>query len=103
MVNDHDFSLQKTSQKTSQKSRNVYMFRKAKFSKFKDYISINKDDCFSFVSNHTVEEGWIEFLGLLKEGLAKFIPIKTVRERKEPRWVKPKLCALHRKQRFLHA
>ena len=74
----------------------------ANFSEFKDYINVNKDNYFSFVNNDIVEDSWTSFLSVLKEGLAKFIPIKNVRECKEPRWVKSKLQALYRKQRFLH-
>ena len=77
--------------------RTLYIFRKANFHAFKDFIKAKSYSYVRFLQNHTVDDSWSEFLRILREGTSKFVPTKIVRDRKEPRWVKPKLRSLQRK------
>ena len=83
--------------------RKIYLFQKANIPALKEFVKGEKEALIRFFQLNSVDDSWSEFLRILHEGTSRFVPTKMVRDRKDPRWVKPKLRSLHRKQREFHS
>ena len=105
-ISDHKIIsavLKVNASRVTKPPRTLYLFKRANFLAFKEFVQAESHAYVSFIQIHSVDESWSEFLRILREGTNRFVPTKLARDREEPRWVKAKLRSLQRKQRVIPA
>ncbi|MCW4309234.1 MAG: reverse transcriptase domain-containing protein [Candidatus Thiodiazotropha endolucinida] len=89
-LSDHDIVKSAVSIKprvVKQNPRKTFLYRKADWESFRQFISSFSTSFMPEVRNKTVDEAWTDFKNAIHDGINKFIPAKLLSSKKHLPWI----------------
>ena len=104
-LSDHDIVrcvIETKPKQSKQPPRKAYLYRKADWESFREYMNSFCDSFVNTVELKSIEEIWPDLKGAIEQGISNFIPTKQISGRKNLPWITQSIKREIRKRDHLY-